>query len=308
MQKTLRLFYQVTRARTLPMIIAPIIVGAVFAWQQGTVFRWELFLLTLVGALAAHLAANVTNDIFDFAQGTDQAAQKLVADGTTVVTGSQGLLQHGFSLWAYRRVALLCFALALLCGLLLTFFRPWTLLFAVPGFLLAFFYVAPPLRLAYIGRGVGEVDILCSFGILPVLGSYYIQAGNVAWNVVLAALPIGLYTTTVLYFHHFLHWQADKVVGKMTPIVVLGTSRARMVGVFLVMLIACLLILDVFLQIYPWYSIVAVLTIMPVTLALKRATGELQNYTKLLAIDTSADLQAAFLLVVAMGIHGIFRL
>ncbi len=71
-------------------------------------------------------------------------------------------------------------------------------------FCLAFFYVAPPLLLAYIGRGLGELDILISFGILPLLGSYYIQTGHVTLNAVLASLPVGLYTTAVLYFHHFV--------------------------------------------------------------------------------------------------------
>src|SRR6266581_2021326 len=155
-----QLFLAVTRARTLPVMAAPVIIGSVLAWQQGTPFHWGLFALALTGALAAHLGANVVNDVFDFAEGADQAAQKIMPEGNTIATGSQALLSGQLSLGAYRGLAAALFALALLCGVILTFFRPWTLAFGIAGFCLAFFYVAPPLRLAYIGRGLGELDIL----------------------------------------------------------------------------------------------------------------------------------------------------
>src|SRR5206468_8080208 len=158
--KQLKLLLQATRARTLPVMIAPVFLGSVLAWEQGLPFRWELFALALLGALAAHLGANVVNDVFDFAEGTDQEAQKMVSEGTTLATGSQALMRGQLSLKTYRGLAVALFALALVCGIVLTFFRPWTLAFGVAGFLLAFFYVARPLRLAYVGRGLGELDIL----------------------------------------------------------------------------------------------------------------------------------------------------
>src|SRR5947209_16300325 len=238
----LQLLFQATRARTLPVMLAPVLIGSVLAWQQGTPFQWALFVLALLGALAAHLGANVVNDVFDFAEGTDQTAQKMASEGTTLATGSQALMRGQLSLRTYRGLAVALFALALVCGVVLTFFRPWTLAFGVAGFLLSFFYVAPPLRLAYIGHGLGEVDILISFGILPLVGSYYVQSGNVTLNALLASLPIGLYATAVLYFHHFLHWRADAAVGKITPVVALGEEGAHSVGSILLLLIALLIL------------------------------------------------------------------
>jgi 1,4-dihydroxy-2-naphthoate octaprenyltransferase len=207
----LQLFLAATRARTLPVMIAPVVIGATLAWQQGLPFSWGLCALTLAGALAAHLGANVVNDVFDFGEGTDQAAHEIMPQGTTLPTGSQLLLNGRLSLKAYRGLSLACFTVALLCGLVLSFYRPWTLAFAIVGFLLAFFYVAPPLRLAYIGRGLGEIAILISFGMLPLVGSFYVQAGTVTSVALLASLPIGLYTMAVLYFHHFLHWRAPRL-------------------------------------------------------------------------------------------------
>jgi 1,4-dihydroxy-2-naphthoate octaprenyltransferase len=300
-----RLVLQATRAQTLPVMLAPVLIGSTLAWQQGASFQWGLFALTLVGALAAHLGANVVNDVFDFGTEADQAAQKLTPEGTTLATGSQFLMNGKLSLGSYRGLAVALFAVALLCGLVLTFFRPWSIAFGIAGFLLAFFYVAPPLRLAYVGRGLGEIDILISFGILPLVGSYYVQAGNVTLNAFLVALPIGLYTTVVLYFHHFLHWRADQAVGKVTPVVALGEQRARIVGAVLLVLIAVLIALGALLNALPWYSIIAVLTVIPVLLTLRRATGELKNYLKLMGSNLNGNVQAALLILIALLVRGL---
>ncbi len=134
-----QVFLKVTRARTLPVMAAPVIIGSVLAWQQGAPFQWGLFVLTLLGALAAHLGANVINDVFDFGAGADQAAQAIMPQGNTVATGSQFLLNGQLTMRAYRGLAIACFAVALLCGIVLSLFRPWALAFGVIGFLLAFF-------------------------------------------------------------------------------------------------------------------------------------------------------------------------
>jgi len=302
-----QLLLQATRARTLPVMLSPVLIGALLAWQQGTAFHWGLFVLTLLGALAAHLGANVVNDVFDFAEGTDQAAQKMLPEGTTIATGSQTLMKGQLSVKAFRGLAIALFALALLCGIIIAFYRPLALAFGLAGFLLAFFYVAPPLRLAYVGRGLGEIDILISFGMLPLVGSYYVQTGNVTLSALLASLPIGLYTTAVLYFHHFLHWRADQEVRKMTPIVALGEQKARIAGAVLLVLIAVTFLLDAALQVFPWYSFLAAFTIIPVLLAVRAATGSLKDYIKLMGANLNNNLLAGLIIVVALVVRGVFH-
>jgi 1,4-dihydroxy-2-naphthoate polyprenyltransferase len=303
----LQLLLKATRARTLPVMVVPVVLGAVLAWQQGSTFQWGLFLLTLVGALAAHLGANVTNDVFDFGAGTDQAAQQLVPAGTTIATGSQALMSGNMSLKAFRGLAVVLFALALLCGIIIALARPWALAFGAAGFLLAFFYVAPPLRLAYIGRGLGEVDILISFGILPLVGAYYVQSGNISSSALLVSLPVGLYTTAVLYFHHFLHWRADASVGKITPVVALGERNARIAGTLLLLFIALTIILDASLQVLPWYSFLAAFTVLPVLQAVRQATGDLKHYINLMAANLNGNLLAGLLIFIALLVRGIFH-
>jgi 1,4-dihydroxy-2-naphthoate polyprenyltransferase len=308
MSSRMGLFLQVTRARTLPVMISPVLIGALLAWQQGYGFSWGLFALALAGALAAHLGANVLNDALDFGSGADQAAQEIMPQGQTLVTGSRFLLNQQVSMASYRWLAVGCFAAALLCGALLSIFRPLALVFGAVGFLLAFFYVAPPLRLAYIGRGLGELDILVSFGVLPLVGSYYVQAGVVTPSALLASLPIGLYTMSLLYFHHFLHWRADKTAGKVTPVVALGERGARVAGMVILLLIALAFVADVALAVFPWYSAIAVLTVLPAQLLLMRATSDLKFYLRLMATNFNGNLQAALLVALALLIRGVVHI
>jgi 1,4-dihydroxy-2-naphthoate polyprenyltransferase len=303
-----QLFGSVTRAQTLPVMIVPVVLGSALAWQQGSSFSWGLFALTFVGALAAHLGANLINDIFDFDQGTDQAAQVFMSSGKAIVTGSPLLLNGQLALKTYRGLAVGCFALALLCGAILSIFRPWVLLFAILGFLLAFFYVAPPLRLAYLGRGLGEVDIFFSFGFLPLVGAFYVQSGLVTNAAILVSIPVGLYTMTVLYFHHFLHWRGDQRAGKITPVVALGEQGARIVGALILLGIAIVLLALAFTHVLPWYSDIAALTVIPVLLALRRANGELNNYLKLMITNMNSSLLAALIILAALLIQGLAHL
>jgi len=283
---------------------APVLIGSVLAWQQGSPFEWGFFMLALTGALAAHLGANLINDVFDFGAGTDQAAQAITPQGNTIATGSRYLLNGKLTITYYRKLAFACFAIAFICGVMLSIFRPWSLIFGITGFLLAYFYVAPPIRLAYIGRGLGEIDILISFGILPLVGAFYVQSGTITLTALLASLPIGLYTMVVLYFHHFLHWRADKEAAKITPVVALGENGARIVGGLLLLLIAITIIVDVYLKVFPWYTIFAALTLIPVVVDLQRATGDLKHYVKLMTTNFNANLLSSLIILASLLFSG----
>jgi len=121
-------------------------------------------------------------------------------------------------------------------------------------------------------------------------------------------LPIGLYTTAVLYFHHVLHWRADAAVGKLTPVVVLGEGRARAVGAVLLTLIAATILFYAAVFIFPWYSFLAAFTLIPVLSALQQAKGELKGYLRLMAANMNGNLLAALIILAALLLHGFAHL
>lgn len=220
-------FLKTTRAITLPVILLPVLGGAALASMQGT-FDGLALGLTLLGSAAALLGANLLNDVYDFKQGADQSARTVPG---AIETGSGAFVEGRWSLRKGWTTTALLFAFALACGLALAWMStPRVLLYAGLGALISFVYVGPPYPLAYRGRGLGELCIFVAFGLLPVAGAVLAHGGVLTpqtWGV---ASLFGLSSTLVLYHHHFLHWEADKAAGKLSPVAFLGPRNAALVG------------------------------------------------------------------------------
>jgi 1,4-dihydroxy-2-naphthoate polyprenyltransferase len=253
-------------------MLSPVAVGSALGWQRSGFFTWGWFLVTLLGAAAMHLGANVINDYFDEASGADQAARR---DPASFPTGSGVIAAGQMTRRATLALAGTLFGVALACGVALAIARgPWVLGLGAIGFFLAVEYVAPPLAYGYVGRGLGEVGIFFAFGFLPVVGSYYVQTLRIDSTAAWASVVPGLLTTLVLYHHHFLHWRADRETGKMTPVAVLGPQRALVVSVLAVVVIYGVLIAQVALDLWPAWALFALVTALPLGAALARMRRE----------------------------------
>ncbi len=216
------------RVPFLQATIIPVVLGGVVAWQITKVFHWDLFLLTLLGASLIQIATNMFNDYFDFKSGNDlQVRHKNpFAGGGRIL--SAGLISPS----RHLLVSTIFLVVGCLTGLYLIFAYGLTMLFwlGLVGVISSYFYVGPPLKLAY--RGVGELIVGLNFGPLMTLGSYYVQTGS--WTQLaepfLASLPIGLLIAAVLWINEFPDMDADRAVGKKTLVLRLGYLRS--IGVF----------------------------------------------------------------------------
>ena len=306
-ERGLALLVRATRAKVLPVMLAPIAVGGALAWSQTRSFTWGWFLVTLVGGSAMHLGANVVNDYFDEDSGADAAARN---DPSGMATGT-GLIASGIlSKPATLRLAASLFGVALACGVALAIARgPLVLALGAAGFLLAFFYVAPPIRYGYVGRGLGEIGIFLSFGYLPLVGSYYVQTLHVTTTAVWASFVPGLLTTLVLFHHHFLHWRADASAGKMTPVAVLGPDRALNVSLVWIVATYGLLIGQCFVGLWPPAAVVAAVAAVPLVAAVGRARRDpiLPNYLQLLGATLGSSIVTSGVLVVSLIVRGALR-
>ncbi|WP_150270166.1 prenyltransferase [Paenibacillus tepidiphilus] len=255
------LFKKATRFGSIPVMLIPVVLGTVGAYVWAGSFHPFLFVITLIGAVSAHLFSNMINDLWDFRNGTDTEAHNTPG----MISTNSGFLSKGLmseSLFAVMTWSLLIIAVA--CGLILSIASgPQILWFVLIGALIAYFYVAPPLRFGYRGKGYSEFAIFVAFGIMPVLGSYFVQTGEFSLRPVLLSLPVGLLTTLLLFNHHFLHWKADKQAGKRTLVVVWGERKALifsrvLLGISYVSLVVC-----VAFGVLPVYALLALLTAIP---------------------------------------------
>lgn len=256
-------YFRLARYQYSPIVILPVIFGTAFAHYNKFSFNLFLFCLALAGSFFAHLSANTLNDIFDYLGGVDKIANDEIPENRgSNVCGSGILVSNQLSVREAVAAAIVFLSLALVCGVALAYLTGWfVILLAAVGFFFSFFYCAPPISFGYIGRGLGEIAIFASFGILPILGSYYVQAHTINWNVFLASLPFGFFATLVLYNHHFSHASADRKAKKVSPVVALGPKMARTLGTILIACTYASVVACVVIGIYPALSLFCLITL-----------------------------------------------
>jgi 1,4-dihydroxy-2-naphthoate octaprenyltransferase len=187
------------------------------------------WLFCAVGLVLAHAANNMMNDYFDLESGVDTPdyARALYAPHPIL----SGLVSKRGLVAAIGIVN----AIDLAIGVYLTWLRGWPVpAFALAGFAISLFYVAPPLQLKH--HGLGEPSIFVVWGPLMVAGSYFVTSGELPAWVWAASVPYALLVTSVLFGKHIDKLEADRAKGIHTLPVLLGERRARLVNQGLMLL------------------------------------------------------------------------
>jgi 1,4-dihydroxy-2-naphthoate octaprenyltransferase len=271
------------RAPFFTATTVPILLGAVIAWARANTFHWGYFLLTMIGGLLLHTGANVANDYFDHLSGADERNVEFVRP----FTGGSRMIQEG--LLTPREVlsgALTAFALASVIGLCLAYVRgPMILVFGIIGILSGFFYTSPPINLA--SRGIGEFFIGLNFGVLMTVGAYYVQTGYLAWEPVIASIPVALLITAVLYVNQFQDAPADGAAGKDHLVVRLGRNRAVQGYILLLAFTYLSILLAAVFRITSPFTLIALLTLPVALQAISVARAHYDEYLKLVPANAA---------------------
>jgi 1,4-dihydroxy-2-naphthoate octaprenyltransferase len=126
-----------------------------------------------------------------------------------------------------KTVAWISLGIAALAGLPFLLWRgPVLMIFGLVGALSAYYYTAPPLRLAA-RKGLGELIVGLNFGPLMTAGTVFALTGKLGWEEFFVGLPIGLLTTAILWINQFPDLEADAAAGKHNLVVLMGKTRAR---------------------------------------------------------------------------------
>lgn len=287
-----------SRARVLPVILLPILLGSVASYVWYDAFHFTYLLVCLFGGAAIHLFSNMINDWWDFRSGVDQTASE--TEGV-VMTNSSFLLKGIWPRWVFGFITWSLFAVAVACGIFLAVVVGLPVfIYGAVGAFLAYFYVAPPIKLGYRGKGYSELAIFIAFGILPVTGAIFVHAGTLDMRAFLLACPIGLMTTLILFNHHFLHWQSDKVAGKRTLVVVLGERKALQFSKLLFGLMLCFMIICIAVHVLPWYSLAALFACWPLVKAYRSLNRNRMSHAYLSLMIASSKGTIGFGLILVL--------
>ena len=269
-----KLWARAIRAPFFAATVVPVAFGSILAWSGTGGFLWLRFWLAMLGAILVHTGTNLANDYFDHLSGCDAANTD-----PTPFSGGSRVIQEGQILPGQVLFASFAsFALGGMIGLYLNHIclGNTILIIGMVGIFLGIFYTAKPLRIGY--GTFGELAVGIGFGPLMVMGSYYVQAEALPFNIFLASLPVGILIALVLYINEFPDYAADKKVGKKTIVVILGKKSAvRLYHILLVSVYALIITLVAF-KILPNACLIAFLTL---PLALKTFAVSKKNFDKI---------------------------
>jgi len=211
-----RIWLMAARPKTLPVGLAPVLVGTALADTAG-VFHPLRFFAALLGALFIQVGANLSNDYSDARRGADTEDRL----GPVRVTAG-GLVPPRQVLIA----TYVTFGLAILCGVYLVAVAGWQLLLVGAASIVAgVLYTGGPRPYGY--EGLGELFVFLFFGIVAVAGSFFVQTERLVWEAFALAVPVGLLASAVLVVNNVRDLDTDRRAGKRTLAVRLGRERTR---------------------------------------------------------------------------------
>jgi 1,4-dihydroxy-2-naphthoate octaprenyltransferase len=286
-----RIWLLAARVRTLPAAIAPVLVGTALAGFAG-VFHPLRFLAALIGALFIQVGTNLSNDYSDARRGADTEDRL----GPVRVTAG-GLVPPGRVLVA----TYVSFGVAVLAGAYLVAVAGWQLLLVGGASILAgVLYTGGPRPYGY--EGLGEVFVFLFFGIVAVVGSYFVQVRHLSWEAFALAVPVGLLAAAILVVNNIRDIDTDRRAGKRTLAVRLGRERARTMFALIVYLAYLLApVTWIFGPLRPWL-LLSWLTLPLGAQIVRTVRNRLDGPSLNAALAQTGMLQLAFCMLLSAGL------
>ena len=221
---TTKSWINAARPRTLPLALSGIFMGCGLAWFYGAIDA-IVSVLAIVTATLIQVFSNFANDYGDSQRGTDnefrlgptrtvqsgEITQKEMKAGMIVVGGLSFLSGLWLVYAATRYYSKAAFFGFIGLGIL--------------SLIAAYFYTAGKKSYGYIG--LGDLFVFLFFGLLPVAGVFYLNAGYLPAEIFLLAVTIGLFSTGVLNLNNMRDIVNDRNSGKITIPVCIGARKAR---------------------------------------------------------------------------------
>lgn len=258
--RRLKRYALATRPAFFAASLAPVIVGTAAGGRSRGRIDWLPAILALLATLFVHAAANVLNDVADERSGSDRRN----VDRIYPYTGGSRFIQNDvLTASQMRNWGLMLQAVAIAIGLGLALMSgPWVIALGMAGVALGACYSLPPVQLA--SRGLGELTIAVTFGMLPFCGAAWLQAGAADGLMILLYVPLTGWVTAILLLNEVPDMAADRAAHKYTLPVMLGLRRTRWIFVGLQLVSSAAIVLAAYLHaLHPLAIAGAALLLLP---------------------------------------------
>lgn len=276
------------RPRTLLLAVANIAMGVFLAASRGNI-NLTVAGLAVLTAILLQILSNLANDYGDTRHGLDNDMR----------VGPKRAVQSGLvSQQAMLRGVIFTAALSIVSGLglVITAFGmgslPLLLLFVLLGgasIWAAIAYTATESPYGYVG--LGDLMVFIFFGLIAVLGSYFLQTQSLSFDLLLPAAASGLLSVAVLNVNNVRDLESDKLAGKRSVPVRLGANNARIYHATLLLLSVLLAVAYVLINYNsPWQFLfvlaLPLLALNGIWVWQRRAAAELDPLLKQMSIST----------------------
>lgn len=283
----LKAWLSAVRLRTLPLAMASIAMGSFLAAAYIS-FNWWIFIFCALTTIFLQVLSNLANDYGDSVNGADSDSRE----------GPARAVQSGrISLGAMKKAMYLFGALSLISGITLLYLAFGTNLQAFLFFFLlgllsiaaAVAYTAGKNPYGY--AGLGDVSVFVFFGLVGVLGTFYLHTGLFHWVILLPALSCGFFAAAVLNVNNIRDINSDRLAGKKSIPVRIGRKNAFFYHCFLLIggvLAAISFVIFHFIDIWQLLFLLAFpLLFLNARAVLQQQTaGGLDPYLKQMALST----------------------
>jgi 1,4-dihydroxy-2-naphthoate octaprenyltransferase len=276
------------RLRTLPLAIAPVVMGAGTAAIDDK-FNLGLVVLALLVALFLQIGVNYANDYSDGIRGTD--ANRV---GPKRLTGG-GLAEPK----RVRLAAFICFGLAGFVGLLITFLtgQYWFVAVGLVCIVAAWFYTGGKKPYGYMG--LGELVVFVFFGLVAVIGTDYIQTGGFSFIAFIAGCISGCFATAVLLINNIRDIETDRASNKKTLASRIGKKPALFL--FDLLILVPFVLVTIVWVLAPAVFVVNVLVILAIVILIVANTAKTPK-EQVLALALTSYLSLLFAVLFTWGL------
>ena len=264
------------RLRTLPLSLAGVVCGALLAWPHAEACMpvWSLVTLLLT-TVSLQVLTNLSNELGDHLSGVDGEGR----EGPNYSMADGGLTVK--QMWrAINAMVVVC----CVSGLLMVWMSGspwWLLLLGAAAIWAATHYTLGKNPYGY--RGLGDLFVFIFFGLVSVMGGYFVIAQTLEWNVLIPACAIGLLSVAVLNVNNIRDMASDKGLRKTIPLRI-GSRAAKCYQTVLVLTGASLLFFN--LPFKWWNAILLSILIAHVVMVWRNDGKKLDPALPILVVTT----------------------
>lgn len=263
---TLKAWIGAARLRTLPLSVAGILAAAAIAIYSD-VFNARIFGLSIFTTLGFQILSNLANDYGDGIKGTDNSER--IGPARAMQSGALSATALKKGIWVTALITLLSAVVLIYLA-----FGKENLVLSLVYLFLGIAAITAAIKYtvgsnAYGYKALGDLFVFLFFGLVSVLGGFFLYKQELILEVILPALTVGFWSVAVLHLNNMRDRSSDLKSGKITIAIKLGPKTSKKYHYMLLVTGAFAALVFAWLTATGWMGYLPLLAFIPLALHAK---------------------------------------